>query len=52
LTAVANGLEPLSKGFDPDKVRKQLNELGEALNCDIEIEDVMDDNIEAGFFDG
>jgi len=50
MTCMVNALEPLSKDFSPEKVRDQLEALGERLNCDVEMEDVQDDTVGASFF--
>lgn len=53
MQAVANALEPVAKDFSPDRVREELENLGDALNCDVELEDVEDgdqSSIAATFF--
>lgn len=35
----AEAFEPLAKEFDADKIRSQLEDLGDSLNCDISLED-------------
>ena len=32
--------EPVAQNFDPDVVRRALRELGDSLNCDIDLEDI------------
>lgn len=32
--------EPLSSNFDWVKIQDELQELGESMNCDVELEDV------------
>lgn len=41
---------PLSKSFDPDIVRTELEELGDQMNCDITLEDVLDASSSASFY--
>jgi len=52
MKCVASAPEPLAKDFDPEKIRVQLEALGENLNCDVTLEDVQDDNIGASFVGG
>ena len=40
---VATSPAPLAKGFDPDVIREELEELGEELNCDITLEDISEE---------
>jgi len=39
-TAVA--LQPLAKGFDVKKIKAELAELGDSLNCEVTLEDADD----------
>ena len=41
---------PLLKSFDPDIVRNELEELGDQMNCDITLEDVLDASSSASFY--
>ena len=41
----ALGYEPLASGFELEKVRNELVELGESLNCDIEFDDTTGHSI-------
>ena len=41
----ALGYEPLASGFELEKVRNELVELGESLNCDIEFDDITGHSI-------
>lgn len=43
MQCMANAYAPMSKNFSPDKVREQLEALGESLNCDVELDDMTDD---------
>lgn len=49
---VASAQEPLAKDFDVEKIRVQLEALGERLNCDVTLEDMQDDSIGASFMGG
>lgn len=37
---IAHAYEPLSAGFDLDNIREELLDLGDAMNCDIAMEDL------------
>jgi len=37
--------EPLASNFDWKKIRRELEELGESLNCDIEFDDITGSSI-------
>jgi len=39
MKGIAHAYEPLSSGFDADKIRNELNQLGDDLNCDIDLID-------------
>lgn len=41
MDGIAHAYEPMAAGFDPEKIREQLHALGEELNCDIEMEDLL-----------
>jgi glycine cleavage system regulatory protein len=49
---VATSPAPLAKGFDPKIIREELEELGDEMNCDITLEDVLDDEDSASFYAG
>ena len=49
-TAVA--LKPLAKGFDVAKIKQELEELGDSLNCDVSLTDTVDDRFDASFSAG
>ena len=38
--------EPLTSNFDWMKIKEELKELGESLNCDVEFEDVTGSSIQ------
>ena len=42
MNGIAHAYEPLSSGFDAEKIRNELNQLGDDLNCDIDLIDVDD----------
>ena len=52
MEGAANALEPLPKAFDPEVVRDELEELGDSLNCDITLQDNIDQSIQASFLGG
>lgn len=43
MKGVAHAYEPLASGFDVGKIKEELTELGDSLNCDIALEDVAVD---------
>ncbi|KAL3908643.1 MAG: hypothetical protein SGARI_002969 [Bacillariaceae sp.] len=43
MKGIAHAYEPLASGFDVGKIKEELTELGDSLNCDIEMEDVAVD---------
>ena len=49
-TAVA--LQPLAKGFDIAKIKKELAELGDSLNCEVTLEDTADESYQGSFYAG
>jgi len=44
MNGIAHAYEPLSSGFDAEKIRNELNQLGDDLNCDIDLIDGGDGN--------
>ena len=42
ISGIATSPAPLAKSFDSKIVAQELEELGDRLNCDITLEDVMD----------
>jgi glycine cleavage system transcriptional repressor len=52
MTGVASAAAPLANGFDIAKIKSELIELGDSLNCDVSMEDVADDKYEASFYAG
>ena len=43
---------PLASGFDSVKIKDELIELGDSLNCDVSMEDAADDSYQASFYGG
>lgn len=39
IDGIATAMEPLPQSFDSEKIRKELVQLGDSLNCDISLED-------------
>lgn len=52
MRGVANAAAPLASGFDIAKIKEELEELGDSLNCDVALEDVVDDKYSASFYGG
>lgn len=52
MRGVATAAAPLASGFDADKIKKQLIELGDSLNCDVVVEDIADDSYQGSFYAG
>ena len=48
MSGIAHAYEPMSAGFDVEKVKEELEALGNSLNCDIELEDVDSDDLAYG----
>ena len=40
MKGVAHAYEPLASGFDVGKIKEELSDLGDSLNCDISLEDM------------
>lgn len=43
---------PLAKNFDVTKIKNELAELGDELNCDVTLEDLVDEKYEGSFYAG
>ena len=41
MNGIATASAPLAAGFDPSKVEDELEALGEAMNCDISLEETQ-----------
>jgi glycine cleavage system transcriptional repressor len=49
-TAIATA--PLAKHFDIEKIKRDLEELGDSLNCEVTMEDTVDDSYQGSFYAG
>lgn len=52
MRGVATAAAPLSAGFDPAKIKQEMEELGDTLNCEVTLTDVVDDTYEGSFYAG
>lgn len=52
MRGVASALAPLSNSFDISKIKGELEDLGDSLNCEVTLEDVVDDKNSASFYGG
>lgn len=52
MSGVATSPAPLANGFDPNAIREELEELGDEMNCEIDLEDMQDDKYSASFYAG
>ena len=52
MRGVANAAAPLASGFDPVKIKEELVELGDSLNCEVTMEDNVDDSYQGSFYVG
>lgn len=52
MSGIATSPAPLANGFDPKVIRDELVQLGEELNCEIDLEDMLDDKYSASFYAG
>jgi glycine cleavage system transcriptional repressor len=52
MKGIAHAYAPLAAGFDVGKIKEQLTELGDALNCDIVLEDVTGQEYHGSFHAG
>lgn len=50
MKGIAHAFEPLPKAFDAEKIREELQELGDSLNCDLTLEDVDEDTYSGSFY--
>ena len=50
MRGIAHAFEPLPKTFDPNKIREELREVGDSLNCDVTLEDVAEDSYSGAFY--
>ena len=47
MMGIAHAYQPVAAGFDIDKVKAELQQLGEDLNCDIDLKDLGPDEEDA-----
>lgn len=52
MKGIAHAFHPLPKKFDPNAIREELHELGDALNCDLTLEDVEEESFSGSFYVG
>lgn len=52
MRGVAHAYEPLASGFDVSKIKTELQELGDSLNCDIVLEDIVGQEYHGSFHAG
>ena len=52
MSGTATSPAPLANGFDPKAIREELIDLGDEMNCEIDLEDVKDDRYSASFYAG
>jgi glycine cleavage system transcriptional repressor len=45
MRGVATASAPLANGFDISKIKRELEALGKSFNCDVSLEDVVDDKL-------
>jgi glycine cleavage system transcriptional repressor len=52
MRGIAIALAPLPKHFDIHKIKQDLSELGDSLNCDVVLEDTEDESVQGSFYAG
>lgn len=52
MRGVAIALAPLPKTFDIAKIKAELEELGDSLNCDVTVTDTVDESYQGSFYAG
>lgn len=52
MKGIAHAYEPLASGFNPSKIKQELADLGDALNCDIELVDISEEEYQGSFYAG
>ena len=52
MKGIAHAYEPLSHGFDVAKIKQELTQLADDLNCDITLEDKTGDEYQGSFYAG
>jgi glycine cleavage system transcriptional repressor len=52
MKGIAHAYSPLASGFDVGKIKNELSELGDSLNCDIMLEDITGQEYHGSFHAG
>lgn len=52
MRGVATAAAPLSAGFDPIQIKQQMEELGDTLNCEVTLKEMVDGSYEGSFYAG
>jgi glycine cleavage system transcriptional repressor len=52
MRGVAIALAPLPKHFDIRKIKKEISDLGDSLNCTVVLEDMEDESVQGSFYAG
>jgi len=52
MRGIATAAAPLAANFDIQKVKTELSDLGDSMNCDIALVDVADDEYQGSFYAG
>ncbi len=52
MSGVATATAPLTNSFNPSVIREELQELGDEMNCEIDLEDMLEDQYSASFYAG
>lgn len=52
MRGIASAAAPLAKSFDSAVIQKELKDLGDSLNCDVTLEDKIDDSASGVFYAG
>eukprot|EP00522_Entomoneis_paludosa_P011869 CAMPEP_0172439018 /NCGR_PEP_ID=MMETSP1065-20121228/133_1 /TAXON_ID=265537 /ORGANISM="Amphiprora paludosa, Strain CCMP125" /LENGTH=208 /DNA_ID=CAMNT_0013187639 /DNA_START=132 /DNA_END=758 /DNA_ORIENTATION=- len=52
MKGIATATAPLAQSFDAIKIKEELADLGDSLNCEVDIEEVVDAHYEGSFYAG
>ncbi|GAX20469.1 hypothetical protein FisN_22Hh037 [Fistulifera solaris] len=52
MRGVATAAAPLAAGFDAHKIKQEMEELGDTLNCEVTLTDAVDDRYDSSFYAG
>jgi len=52
MRGVAHAYDPLPKSFDISAIKEELADLGDSLNCEVTMEDAVDDSTSGVFYAG